>query len=208
MMLGWLVPSSTPTYPWTGQMSIPRDLILKTTAEGVRLFQEPAEMIKAELNRLSHGRVTRRNDLAIGEDGIDLGSAAHLSDNSYWVRAELNIGGPGGSAPAGDVEFRIAGRAGATGTIVGYDAGQHQLYINKTQSGKDTVVHYVPVQLVNGILTLEILVDRSSLEVFAADGARVYTTMIFPDAGAHGLTLLAKGGDFRVKELTIWNIGR
>jgi hypothetical protein len=32
--------------------------------------------------------------------------------------------------------------------------------------------------------------------------------MIYPDAGASGLTLSAKGGDFRVKELTIWNLGR
>jgi hypothetical protein len=40
------------------------------------------------------------------------------------------------------------------------------------------------------------------------NGACVYTTMIYPDAGAGGLTLLAKGGDFRVKELTIWNLGQ
>ena len=210
LLTGWLVPGSTPTYPWTGQMSVPRDLSLRTTAEGVRLFQEPAEMISRSLGRLSHDRVTRRKDLAIGDAGIDLGAAAHLSGNAYWMKAELRVvtaaGATGGSGGLGSVEFRLADQ-----TIVGYDAAGHQLYIDKSHSGglkPDTVIHHVPVEPVNGVFTLEILVDNSSLEVFAGNGARVYTTMIYPDAGASGLTLSAKGGDFRVKELTIWNLGR
>jgi len=210
LLTGWLVPGSTPTYPWTGQMSVPRDLSLRTTAEGVRLFQEPAEMISRSLGRLSHDRVTRRKDLAIGDAGIDLGAAAHLSGNAYWMKAELRVvtaaGATGGSGGLGSVEFRLADQ-----TIVGYDAAGHQLYIDKSHSGglkPDTVIHHVPVEPVNGVFTLEILVDNSSLEVFAGNGARVYTTMIYPDAGASGLTLSARGGDFRVKELTIWNLGR
>jgi fructan beta-fructosidase len=199
LLTGWLVPGSTPTYPWTGQMSIPRDLSLRTTADGVRLFQEPAAMVRAGLGRFSHERVTRRKDVAIGDGGIDLGSAAHLSDNAYWVKAAISAGG------SGSVEFRLADK-----TIVGYDVAGHHLYIDKSHSAglkADTVIHYVPVEPINGVLTLEILVDGSSLEVFAGDGAHVYTTMIFPEVGANGLTLSAKGRDFRVKELTIWNLG-
>src|SRR6202012_3132180 len=148
LMLGWLVPGATPTYPWTGQMSIPRDLTLRTTADGIRLFQEPAEMIGSTLDRLSHGRVTRRTDVAIGDAGIDLGAAAHLTGNAYWVKAPLNVG-------EGSVGFRIAAQNDGSGTVVGYDAGSHQLYIDKSHSGgrpnkHDSVVHYMPVQPVNG----------------------------------------------------------
>jgi sucrose-6-phosphate hydrolase SacC (GH32 family) len=132
-----------------------------------------------------------------------------LSGNAYWVKAVLNVGG----AAAGSVGFRIASKQDAAGTIVGYDAASHRLYIDKTHSGGqpngyDSLMHYMPAQPVNGELHLEILVDNSSLEVFAGDGAGVYTTMIYPGLGADGLTLFAKGGDFRVKELTIWNLGR
>jgi levanase/fructan beta-fructosidase len=232
MMLGWLVQGATPTYPWTGQMSIPRDLSLRTTADGIRLFQEPAEMISRKLDRLSHGRVTRRKDMAIGDAGVDLGAAAHLSGNTFWIRADVRVGdaGAGGSGAAGSggmgaggsgrtgVGFRIASQKDAAGnvvdgTIVGYDAASHRLYIDKTQSGGqpngyDSLVHYIPVQPVNGVLTLEILVDNSSLEVFAGNGARVYTTMIYPGPGADGLSLFAKGGDFRVRDLAIWNLGQ
>ena len=208
LLTGWLVPGSTPTYPWTGQMSIPRDLSLRTTGDGVRLFQEPAEMVRGELGKLSHGRVTRQKDLAIGDAGIDLGAAAHLTGNAYWVKAELTIGGAGAGVggAAGSVAFRLPDQ-----TIIGYDAVGHQLYIDKSHSDGlkvDTVMHHVPVEPVNGVLTLEILVDRSSLEVFAGNGARVYTSMIYPGPGADGLSLSAKGGDFRVKELTIWNLGQ
>ena len=181
-------------------MSISRDLSLRTTAEGIRLFQEPAEMISRSLGKLSHGRVTRQKDLAIGDAGIDLGAAAHLTGNACWIKAELAVGG------AGSVEFHLADQ-----TTVGYDAVGHQLYIDKSHSAGlkvDTVIHHVPVEPVNGVLSLEILVDNSSLEVFAGNGARVYTTMVFPDAGASGLKLSAKNGDFRVKELTIWNLGK
>jgi sucrose-6-phosphate hydrolase SacC (GH32 family) len=140
--------------------------------------------------------------LSVGNAGIDLGTVAHLSGNAYWVKAELSIGG------AGSVEFRLADQ-----TIIGYDAVGHRLYIDKRHSGGqpnayDSTVHYMPAQPVNGILHLEILVDNSSLEVFAGDGARVYTTMIYPAPGADGLSLFAKGGDFWVKELTIWNLGQ
>lgn len=202
LLTGWLVPGSTPTYPWTGQMSIPRELSLRTTADGVRLFQEPAEMIRAALGRFSQGRVTRRKDFAVGDAGVDLGAAAHLSGNAYWVKISLDVGS------AGAVEFHIADK-----TIVGYDAASHRLYIDKSQSGGraneyDSIVHYMPVELVNGELHLEILVDNSSLEIFAGDGARVYTTMIYPGPGADGLSLFARGGDFRVRELTIWNLGK
>jgi sucrose-6-phosphate hydrolase SacC (GH32 family) len=157
-------------------------------------------MISRSLGKLSRGRVTRQKDLAIVDAGIDLGSAAHLTGNAYWIKAKVRVGG------SGSVAFRFADR-----TIVGYDAAAHQFYIDKSHSAGlkvDTVLHHVPVEPVNGILTLEILVDGSSLEVFAGNGARVYTTMIFPDAGADGLSLFAKGGDFRVKELTIWNLGQ
>ena len=30
-----------PTRPWNGSMSLPRELTLRTTAQGVRLFQNP-----------------------------------------------------------------------------------------------------------------------------------------------------------------------
>ena len=46
-MIAWLHPTNTETYPWRGQMSIPRDLILKTTPDGIKLFQQPSSIVKA-----------------------------------------------------------------------------------------------------------------------------------------------------------------
>ncbi len=64
----------------------------------------------------------------------------------------------------------------------------------------------MPLQAPDGILRLQILLDKSSLEIFADNGAAVLTTMIYPDAGADGLCLYATGGAVWVKDLKIWNL--
>ena len=51
--IGWMIPNPQPTHPWTGQMSIARDLSLRETKDGIRLFQEPASVMKTNLSKLS-----------------------------------------------------------------------------------------------------------------------------------------------------------
>ena len=41
IFIGWMVPGPQETYPWKGQMSIPRDLGLSKTDQGIRLVQQP-----------------------------------------------------------------------------------------------------------------------------------------------------------------------
>jgi levanase/fructan beta-fructosidase len=65
--IGWMVPEEQETYPWRGQMSIPRDIILKETKEGIRLIQHPAKAIKDNLGRLSK-RMIRVKKLIVEGD--------------------------------------------------------------------------------------------------------------------------------------------
>jgi len=53
---------------------------------------------------------------------------------------------------------------------------------------------------------MEILVDKSSLEVFFNNGEKVYTTYIFPDTDAYGLSAFATGGTVTIKSLKIWDL--
>ena len=55
-----------------------------------------------------------------------------------------------------------------------------------------------------GILRWKILLDKSSLEIFADDGARVLTTMVYPDTG--GLGLYSKGET--IADLKIWDLSK
>lgn len=214
MMLGWLVPTSVGTYPWTGQMSIPRDLSLKMTPQGIRLFQAPAAVISGALEHLSHGRRFGKDDFRLtdkeidlngavgahhGKDGIVNGGEDALGGNAYWIKTAIQVG------TTGEAGFGLARKKDAAGNVVSgavitYDAASHQLSV--------TGGHHMTLQAPNGVLQLEILLDKSSLEIFADDGEKVLTTMIYPDAGADGLSLFAKGGEIWVKELKIWNLAK
>jgi len=210
LMLGWLTPTDVPTYPWTGQMSIPRDLSLRTTTEGVRLFQEPAALIKNALGRLTHNRLVEQKNMAVEDKEVDLKGKDHMSGNTYWITAELKIGS------ATEAGFRIAVKKDTSGrvlqeTVIRYDVAHQRLYIDKTHSGQGREkmpVHYIPIRSADSIVHLEILLDNSSLEVFAGNGESVFTTMIYPDSDADGISVFAKGGDILAKDLKVWNLER
>jgi sucrose-6-phosphate hydrolase SacC (GH32 family) len=73
-------------------------------------------------------------------------------------------------------------------------------------SGRFPGRHYAPLALRQGMLTLHLLLDRSSLEVFADDGARVLTEQIFPSAQSLGLQVYASGGTAALRRADLWDL--
>jgi levanase len=57
-----------------------------------------------------------------------------------------------------------------------------------------------------GDLKLHVLVDASSVEVFADQGEVVLTDQIFPDSTAVGVDAFAAGGSATVQHLTAWQL--
>jgi sucrose-6-phosphate hydrolase SacC (GH32 family) len=55
-------------------------------------------------------------------------------------------------------------------------------------------------------LELHILVDWSSIEVFANDGNAVITDLIYPRGEINTLGLYAKGGSFNLIKSDIWEL--
>lgn len=60
----------------------------------------------------------------------------------------------------------------------------------------------------NDRIRLQILVDKSSLEVFVNDGEKVLTTHIYPDEGADQLAAYSVGGKAIMNSLTIWDLSK
>jgi fructan beta-fructosidase len=63
-------------------------------------------------------------------------------------------------------------------TLIGYDKASKSLYIDRSQSGQIPAVvfaahHSAPLAPRDGLITLHVFVDRSSVEVLANDGERV-----------------------------------
>jgi levanase/fructan beta-fructosidase len=57
----------------------------------------------------------------------------------------------------------------------------------------------------NGQVRLQVLFDKSSLEVFVNGGERVLTTLIFPGEKATGCSVFAKDGKVKV-DMKAWDM--
>ncbi len=198
-MNNWQYGERIPTQPWRSAMSFPRELALASAPVedgGAVLVQRPV----AELAAL-RGRPLARLD---GKD-VAAGSTPTLVRDTglcYEVEAEL-------SAAGGAQRFGLEVRVGnGHRTRVGYDMDSGELYVDRTASGVIAFhddfpgVHRAPLSLPEGGgLQLRILVDASSVEVFAQDGRVCLTDQIFPGSDDTALQAFADGGAARIEHL-------
>jgi levanase len=67
-------------------------------------------------------------------------------------------------------------------------------------------VQRAPLTARRGEVRLRILVDWSSVEVFADRGQRVITDQAFPASTSQGVALFAEGGTAKLDSLHIWKM--
>ena len=97
-------------------------------------------------------------------------------------------------------------------TVIGYDVDRGAVYVDRTRSGNVGFnatfpsVEYAPLRVRNGKVTLRILVDRSSVEVFADRGQRTITDQIFPDRNSQAIRVFSNGGRAQLQKITIWQL--
>ncbi len=210
VFIGWMVPGGQRTYPWTGQMSIPRDLSLRKTEAGLRLVQEPASIIKNKLASFTKNNMMEMQALQLNNKEISISKDSITSGNSWWLEAELNV------KPGATAGFKIAQKKDSIGNIIeeteiGYDAMKNQVYVDRSRSGNDKIRNDKIRQTIDLInksskVKLEILFDKSSLEVFVDNGEAALTTYIYPSKGADLVSAFSSGGNTLLKSLKIWNL--
>jgi fructan beta-fructosidase len=164
----------TPGMPFNQCMLFPVELTLRTTDAGPRLFVLPVR----EIEKL-YGKKHAWQDQAI-EPGKDV--LGGLTGELFDIQAELD------PAEAAEVGFNIRG------TAITYDAKKREL------SCKNCVA---PLKPRDGKVRLRVLVDRTSIEIYANDG-EVYMPVgaIHPDNN-RTLTAFAKGGAAKAASIEI-----
>ena len=210
IFIGWMVPPPQETYPWRGQMSIPRDLTLRQTSNGIRLYQEPASIIRHNLAKLSGQHVVELKNIPVDGSEVNILKGKAIHGNSYWLEAEMDV------QPNAVAGFKIAQKKDNNGKVIeeteiGYDAANHQLYVDRTNSGnekirKDKLRQTADVMDTGGKIKLEILFDKSSLEVFINSGEKVLTTYLYPAKDADLLSAFSAGGNTLIKSFTLWDL--
>lgn len=183
VMIGWMQNwNTTQQRPldcrWFGQMSVPREVSLR---DG-RLCQTPVR----ELERC-RGEAVRYRDVPL-EGTLTLpGVRGRVADLTVSVR------------PAGDGlrAFRLyATEGGGYETVLRWLPAEGVLELDRTMSGVcQDVVHTrrFPVRAADGVLTLRVLLDRFSMEVFADGGRTAASAVIYTPQEADGIRFEADG---------------
>jgi levanase len=176
-------------------MSVPRELGLRTVDGQLRLVQQPVRELRSLRARPAYVQAFPRR--------IPAGTTAlPARGKALEIYATLRLGTAqqaGLNVRTGDGEH----------TAIGYDATTGEVYVDRTQSGQTAFnpdfpgVQRAPLAARHGTVRLHILVDWSSVEVFADHGARVITDQIFPSAASDGLQLFANGGSATLDSLAV-----
>ncbi|MBL8218933.1 MAG: glycoside hydrolase family 32 protein [Bryobacterales bacterium] len=184
----WQYARDEPSAGWRTIQSVPRQLSLRRTSEGLRLVQRPISDVEAG----------PRNEFSIG--GVTLAEAnqrlSAFSSASFGVEAELSPG-----------TGLLVRKGRNEETKIGIDAAGRP-FVDRTRSGNVAFhkafsgVHTAPI---NARGKLYVLVDRSSVEVFAAGGEAVISDRIFPSPTSLGLALYGDSTR-RNHSVRVWQI--
>lgn len=200
VMLGWMnnwdYANDIPTGSWRSAMALPRDVSLVTTERGPRLVQQVVPEF-AELEQTDRAFTDASRPIADGAETLP------VAGEVVRIDAVLRPGDADavGLSVLGDDE---------SATRIGYDAASGRLFVDRRNSGSTgfhpafASLDDAPVALRDdGTIALTAYVDRSSVEVFTADGRTTITDQVFPNAGADAIGLWADGEGATLESLTV-----
>lgn len=204
LIIGWMnhwgYAKQIPTGSWQGNLTLPRELTLREVAKAQwRLFQKPVR----ELWSQSAGSRNFPGTRLAARDGVS--ALGKLSCGALKARLRLERDA--------EVKFGLFARE-SVATVVSYSARDQMLAFDRRNSGSP---EFHPsfslrkeVKLArgdSGLLELTIVVDRSTVEIFAGDGAVYLSGLTFPPLGADGVTIEVVSGAVEIEGLEVVDFG-
>jgi fructan beta-fructosidase len=166
IQIGWGNGITFPSMPFNQQMTVPCELTLKQTREGVRMFARPVAELAALRTPRAENVSTPGSKVSIKLGGGD----GRLAE----VRAATEFA----ERPRGKVTLSVRG------VTIAYDRERGVLSCGS---------HSAPLLLPDGKLRLRILVDVGSVEVFANDGRVAISHGLTPPEVAPPIEAAAEG---------------
>ena len=184
--------------PFTQQMSVPAEITLRTTPDGIRMFRNPVK----EIEKL-HVKTDRFKNLSAKEANAKLTQLSpELIDMTIEFAPQgnlaLNVRGLEISYDAANEEFSFTN----TARVEGERAVAKTRPAKKQKPYKDDGFRAIPAPAVNGTVKLRVLVDRVSLELFANDGQAAASFVVVPKADNRSISI--KSPDkLKIKSLVV-----
>ena len=179
IQISWMAGGKYPDMPFNQQMSFPRELTLRTTPEGPRLHMLPVREIES-----LRGKKHAWTDLKLSPGDNPLSA---LEGELWDVQAEIAVGK---ESPAA-VAFTVRGEP------IRYDVRAATLHC---------LGRSAPLTPQDGRIKLRVLVDRTSIEIFANDGRVTMCSCFLPDPADRSLGLSVEGGEAVVPSLCLYEL--
>jgi fructan beta-fructosidase len=202
-MIGWMnnwqYAGDLPTAPWQGSMTLPRTLSLAEVGGSLRLLQRPVEQLRS-----LRGEVFRFDGANVADLDRHLSEWRHRTQ-TFEMETSIRLG------EAKEITWKLL-RGDGEESILGFDVIKNELFFDRSRSATTSFNKTfpsrtsAPLTLYGEPLKLHVFVDRSSVEVFAQDGAIAMTNLVFPKATSTGLSLTTSGGRVDNIQATVWSL--
>lgn len=196
-MSNWQYAQVVPTAAWRSAMTIARDLTLKQTAQGPRLFQRPVQALQTLRGT---PKTIPASDIRDGKIIDDTGATKEIALTFDLSKSDAKTFGV------------TLSNAQNEQIIVGYDASTKQFFIDRTAAGKNSFSNIfssrqtAPRLSTDPVLKMHLFADVASVELFADDGSPVLTTIFFPNEDFNMAKLYALQGAARLTEGNLWTL--
>lgn len=207
VQIGWFSTGTAAAYPFvdagmpfTQQLSVPAEVTLRTTPDGIRMYRNPVKEIATlytkttTLNNIT-AEAANAELAALQPELIDL-TLAFVPDGNFV----LNVRGLKIDYDATKKEFSVANPA----RVEAEKAAFIKMPADKQTGGyKERLRRSIPASEVDGKVKLRVLVDRASLELFVNDGQAAASFVMVP--AADNRTIVFEGNGSMIVESLVVN---
>ena len=170
-MSNWMYANLVPSEKWRNAMTIPRELQIKHVGKELFIASQPVhEISKIRLNSFADSNFTITQNFDLSKKIGSLKFPCMLNLKLEEIK-DFSV------VLSNDVNEKL---------IIGYDKKLNQYFIDRTSSGKTdfkngfAAKHFAPRFTVNKKMNISLVLDASSVELFADDGLTVMTEIFFP----------------------------
>ncbi len=182
-MSNWAYAQAVPTETWRSAMTIPRELSLRNTTDGIRLISNPVK----ELEQLRGDKTTLDFSKAVNHSGV----------LEVLVSFDLK------ETTATDFGVELFNSKNES-LRIGFNKASNQFYIDRNKTGKLDFspgfagIHYAPRIATDSILIMQLFIDIASAELFADTGSTCMTDIFFPNEDFKNIKLYKNDGEVKL----------
>lgn len=185
LQIAWLRGGTFTGMPFNGQMTLPSELTATKLSSGYKLIRKPV----SEIEMLQGKPDSWKNKNLI--PGINQNTLKKVSGDCLRITGEFDL------KTSDNFGFMIRHSNKSTGVEILYNVKRGVLtFLGST----------VPLMPKDNKLKLDIIIDRTSIEIFANDGQAVVSNYFEPDTKSKDVILYTNGGELGIVQLDVYEM--